>query len=74
MQEFAKSKGMEVIPLVQTFGHMEVKLTPCSLVYNYCKKNGLKYPILKMVFNISVCPYFHCINGLLLSLFCHSLC
>lgn len=25
MQEFAKSKGMEVIPLVQTFGHMEVK-------------------------------------------------
>lgn len=38
MQEFAKSKGMEVIPLVQTFGHMEVKLTPCSLVYNYCKK------------------------------------
>lgn len=26
MQEFAKSKGMEVIPLVQTFGHMEVKL------------------------------------------------
>lgn len=24
MQEFAKSKGMEVIPLVQTFGHMEV--------------------------------------------------
>lgn len=26
MQEFAKSKGMEVVPLVQTFGHMEVKL------------------------------------------------
>lgn len=28
MQEFAKSKGMEIIPLVQTFGHMEVKLKP----------------------------------------------
>ncbi|KAM3592238.1 uncharacterized protein V6R79_015194 [Siganus canaliculatus] len=26
MQEFAKSKGMEVIPLVQTFGHMEFVL------------------------------------------------
>lgn len=26
MQEFAKSKGMEVIPLVQTFGHMEFLL------------------------------------------------
>lgn len=29
MQEFAKSKGMEVIPLVQTFGHMEVSQTSC---------------------------------------------
>lgn len=28
MQEFARSKGMEVIPLVQTFGHMEVRPTP----------------------------------------------
>lgn len=27
MQEFARSKGMEVIPLVQTFGHMEVRWT-----------------------------------------------
>ncbi|XP_032358005.1 hexosaminidase D [Etheostoma spectabile] len=26
MQEFARSKGMEVIPLVQTFGHMEFVL------------------------------------------------
>ncbi|XP_017271584.1 hexosaminidase D isoform X2 [Kryptolebias marmoratus] len=26
MQEFAKSRGMEVIPLVQTFGHMEFVL------------------------------------------------
>lgn len=42
MQEFATSKGMEVIPLVQTFGHMEVKLTPHSLVYNYHIYNGLK--------------------------------
>lgn len=32
MQEFAKSKGMEVIPLVQTFGHMEVKLNLHSSV------------------------------------------
>lgn len=31
MQEFAKSRGMEVIPLVQTFGHMEVRLTLISL-------------------------------------------
>lgn len=28
MQEFAKSMGMEIIPLVQTFGHLEVKLKP----------------------------------------------
>lgn len=34
MQEFAKSKGIEVIPLVQTFGHMEVRQTSCSRVYN----------------------------------------
>ena len=27
MQEVAKSRGMEVIPLVQTFGHMEVRQT-----------------------------------------------
>lgn len=33
MQEFAKSKGLEVIPLVQTFGHMEVKLPPYFVVY-----------------------------------------
>lgn len=34
IQEFAKSKGMEVIPLVQTFGHMEVRQISCSPVYN----------------------------------------
>lgn len=28
IQNFAKSMGMEIIPLVQTFGHMEVKLKP----------------------------------------------
>lgn len=27
MQEVARSKGMEVIPLVQSFGHMEVRQT-----------------------------------------------
>lgn len=31
MQEFARSKGMEVIPLVQTFGHMEFVLKHRSL-------------------------------------------
>lgn len=33
MQEFAKSKAMEIIPLVQTFGHMEVKLKPFSFIF-----------------------------------------
>lgn len=33
IQEFAKSKQMEIIPLVQTFGHMEVKLKPYSHSY-----------------------------------------
>lgn len=31
MQEFARSKGMEVIPLVQTFGHMEFVLKHRSM-------------------------------------------
>lgn len=34
MQEFAKSKGMEVVPLVQTFGHMEVRRTFLLLPVN----------------------------------------
>lgn len=52
MQEFAKSKGMEVIPLVQTFGHMEVKLTLCSLVSPKC-------PFFKnKIFSITDCFYF----------------
>lgn len=37
MQEFANSKGMEVIPLVQTFGHMEVRQTP---FLSYCAACG----------------------------------
>lgn len=52
MQEFAKSKGMEVIPLVQTFGHMEVKLTRRSLVSPKC-------PFFKnKIFTITECLYF----------------
>lgn len=52
MQEFAKSKGMEVIPLVQTFGHMEVKLTLCFLASPEC-------PFLKnKIFIITYCFYF----------------
>lgn len=35
MQEVAKCKGMEVIPLVQTFGHMEVRQTSHSPAVHY---------------------------------------
>ncbi|XP_057682945.1 hexosaminidase D [Corythoichthys intestinalis] len=53
MQKVAKSKGMEVIPLVQTFGHMEFVLkhpsmwslrevSNCVGTLNPCKEEGLK--------------------------------
>ncbi|XP_077595335.1 hexosaminidase D [Stigmatopora nigra] len=52
MQKVAKSKGMEVIPLVQTFGHMEFVLkhrsmwslrevSNCVGTLNPCKEEGL---------------------------------
>uniref|UniRef100_A0A8D3CGE8 beta-N-acetylhexosaminidase n=1 Tax=Scophthalmus maximus TaxID=52904 RepID=A0A8D3CGE8_SCOMX len=53
MQEFAKSKGMEVIPLVQTFGHMEFvlkhrplwglrELAPCVGTLNPHSEDGVR--------------------------------
>lgn len=50
MQDFARSKGMEVIPLVQTFGHMEVRQTsylPAVYNRNACKfLDGVPYHIM----------------------------
>ncbi|KAL6094647.1 hexd [Pungitius sinensis] len=53
MQEFAKSKGMEVIPLVQTFGHMEFvlkhrpmwglrEMAPCVSTLNPHRTEGVR--------------------------------
>lgn len=50
MQEFAKSKGMEVIPLVQTFGHMEVSRT-----------SGLELVLLAISATFSVGVQHHCL-------------
>ncbi|XP_072230013.1 hexosaminidase D [Leuresthes tenuis] len=59
MQEFARSKGMEVIPLVQTFGHMEFvlkhrpmwhlrEMSHCVGTLNPHKEEGVKL-VLEMV-------------------------
>ncbi|XP_075312962.1 hexosaminidase D isoform X2 [Odontesthes bonariensis] len=59
MQEFARSKGMEVIPLVQTFGHMEFvlkhrpmwhlrEMPHCLGTLNPHKEEGVKL-VLEMV-------------------------